>query len=90
MKGKVKFFNTTKGYGFITAEDGKDYFFHHTGIKEGVRINENDDVQFDVEQGERGPKAINIEKASESSEDSSEKSPEEGSQETPEEEKEEA
>lgn len=64
MKGTVKFFNTMKGFGFIAGEDGKEYFVHLTGLKEGVRINENDTVEFDVEQGDRGPKAVNVSKAS--------------------------
>ncbi len=60
MKGKVKFFNETKGFGFITCEDGKEYFVHQTGLKEGVTIHENDEVVFDVEEGDRGPKAVNV------------------------------
>jgi CspA family cold shock protein len=60
MKGKVKFFNDGKGFGFISAEDGKEYFVHITGIKDGAVLTENDDVEFDVEQGDRGPKAVNV------------------------------
>lgn len=60
MKGKVKFFNTTKGFGFITAEDGKEYFVHKTGLQEGVNLHENDPVTFDVGQGDKGPIAINV------------------------------
>ncbi len=64
MKGKVKFFNDMKGFGFITSdEDGKDYFVHQTGLKEGVTITDNDVVEFEVVEGDRGPKAINVEKA---------------------------
>ena len=63
MNGKVKFFNTSKGFGFVIADDGKDYFVHQTGLKEGVVLHENDAVVFDVEQGERGPKAVNVSKA---------------------------
>lgn len=59
MKGKVKFFNTMKGFGFIAGEDGKEYFVHTTGLKEGVAINENDAVTFDVVEGDKGPKAEN-------------------------------
>lgn len=59
MKGKVKFFNTMKGFGFIAGEDGKEYFVHKTGLKEGVVINENDAVTFDVVEGDKGPKAEN-------------------------------
>ena len=63
MKGTVKFFNERKGFGFITAEDGKDYFVHSSGLKEGVTLHENDAVTFDVVEGDRGPKAENVEKA---------------------------
>ena len=61
MKGKVKFFNRNKGFGFIAGEDGKEYFVHQTGLMEGVILNENDSVTFDVEQGDRGLKAVNVE-----------------------------
>ena len=61
MKGKVKFFNDGKGFGFIAGEDNKEYFAHESGIKEGS-IAEDDQVTFDVEEGDRGPKAVNIEK----------------------------
>ena len=60
MEGKVKFFNTMKGFGFITADDGKEYFVHYTGLAEGVNIKENDTVVFDIEEGDRGLKAVNI------------------------------
>ena len=62
MKGTVKFFNNMKGFGFIAGEDGKEYFVHKTGLKEGVSLNENDAVKFEVEQGNRGPKAVNVSK----------------------------
>ena len=65
MKGTVKFFNNGKGFGFIAAEDGKEYFVHMTDLKEGVRLNDNDAVTFDVEEGERGLKAVNVEKVEE-------------------------
>ncbi len=61
MKGKVKFFNTNKGFGFIAGEDGKEYFVHSTSLKDGVSIKDEDAVTFDVEQGDRGPKAANVE-----------------------------
>ena len=60
MKGKVKFFNERKGFGFIAGEDGKEYFVHQTGLAPGVVIRDNDAVTFDVEQGDRGPKAVNV------------------------------
>lgn len=62
MKGKVKFFNEMKGFGFITGDDGKEYFVHQTGVKNGAVITDNDEVEFDVEQGDRGPKAGNVAK----------------------------
>jgi CspA family cold shock protein len=62
MKGTVKFFNNMKGYGFIAGEDGKEYFVHQTGLKEGVSLNEEDSVEFEVEKGDRGPKAVNVSK----------------------------
>jgi cold shock protein len=60
MKGTVKFFNEMKGFGFIAAEDGKEYFVHQTALEEGVSLHENDSVSFDVEEGDRGPKAVNV------------------------------
>ena len=62
MKGKVKFFNQGKGFGFISADDGKDYFVHQSSLNEGVVLNDNDEVTFDVEQGDRGPRAVNVSK----------------------------
>ena len=62
MNGTVKFYNEGKGFGFIAGEDGKEYFVHQTGLKEGVTLNENDAVDFEVEQGDRGPKAVNVNK----------------------------
>ena len=59
MKGKVKFFNRQKGFGFIAGEDNKECFVHKSGIKEGP-IDEDDEVTFDVEEGDRGPKAVNV------------------------------
>ncbi|MBF0558263.1 MAG: cold shock domain-containing protein [Nitrospirae bacterium] len=62
MKGTVKWFNDSKGFGFITAEDGSDVFVHHTSIMgEGFKsLAEGDKVSFDVEKGPKGPKAINV------------------------------
>jgi len=60
MKGKVKFFNEMKGFGFISGDDGKEYFVHQTGLNDGVVIKENDSVNFDVVEGDRGPKASNV------------------------------
>ena len=58
-KGKVKFFNESKGFGFILdAETGKDVFVHSSGLKDQVR--EGDEVTFDVEEGKRGLNAVNV------------------------------
>ncbi len=62
MNGTVKFFNEMKGFGFIAGEDGKEYFVHISAIGEGVRLGEGDSVTFDVEQGDRGPKAAHVKK----------------------------
>lgn len=60
MNGNVKFFNESKGFGFIIAEDSKEYFVHISGINNNAVLRENDAVTFDVEQGDRGPKAVNV------------------------------
>jgi cold shock protein len=60
MEGTVKFFDKVKGFGFISGTDGTEYFVHQTGLQEGVRLNDGDSVSFDVEQGDRGPKAVNV------------------------------
>jgi CspA family cold shock protein len=60
--GTVKWFNASKGYGFIEQEDDQDVFVHHTGINmTGFKtLNEGDQVTFDVEQGQKGPAAVNV------------------------------
>jgi CspA family cold shock protein len=60
--GTVKWFNDSKGFGFISGEDGIDYFVHHTSIQgNGFKsLAEGDKVTFDTEKGEKGPKAINV------------------------------
>ena len=66
LKGKVKWFDSKKGYGFIEREDGeKDCFVHASAVRDaGLRLNENDPVEFEIENGEKGPSAINISKTS--------------------------
>ena len=60
--GTVKWFSKTKGYGFIEQEDGTDVFVHHSGINAtGFKtLNEGDRVSFNVEQGKKGPSAVNV------------------------------
>jgi CspA family cold shock protein len=62
MKGTVKWFNDEKGYGFITSEDGKDVFAHFSQIqKDGFKkLEEGEEVTFDITEGQKGPQAANI------------------------------
>ncbi len=62
MKGTIKWYNARKGYGFVQGEDGKDIFVHRSSVPEGVFLNEGDAVEYEVEDSDRGPKAINIKK----------------------------
>lgn len=60
--GTVKWFNSQKGYGFITMEDGKDIFVHHNSIQgNGFKtLDEGEQVEFEVRQGPKGPQADNV------------------------------
>ena len=62
MKGKIKWYNPRKGFGFIETEEGKDIFVHRTSVPEGTRLDEGDKVEFETEDSDKGPKAINIKK----------------------------
>ena len=63
-QGTVKWFNADKGFGFITREDGSDVFVHFSAIQgEGFKtLDEGQKVEFDVEEGNRGPQATNVTK----------------------------
>ena len=62
MNGKVKWFDSKKGYGFITCEDGKEVFVHYTGIaKEGFKsLTEGQEVVFEIGEGAKGEQAVNV------------------------------
>ena len=62
MKGKIKWFNPRKGYGFIIGEDGKDIFVHQTDIPTGTNLNNDDLVEYEVETSDRRLKAKNVKK----------------------------
>lgn len=59
--GTVKWFSTQKGYGFIAQEEGQDIFVHITGLAPGTsNLQENQTVEFEVREGQKGPQAINV------------------------------
>ena len=62
VRGRVKWFNDQKGYGFITPESGKDVFVHFSAIKgDGFKtLSEAQEVEFDIEQGAKGEQAVNV------------------------------
>ncbi len=62
MKGKVKFYNTMKNFGFIEPNEGDDDLFVHRSDIEGNYLKEGDEVEFESEEGERGPRAVNVKK----------------------------
>ena len=57
-KGTVKFFNDAKGFGFIKGENGQEVFVHVTGLID--KIKDNDSVVFDIQEGKKGPNAVNV------------------------------
>jgi len=60
MEGKVKWFNDTKGFGFIQGDDGNDYFVHLTQLPRDTEVKENDRVSFDPVRTEKGQQAQNV------------------------------
>jgi CspA family cold shock protein len=68
LRGKVKWFNNSKGYGFIGQDDGPDVFVHFSAIlTEGYKsLQEGDDVEFEIIQGQKGPQADRVTKANSS------------------------
>ena len=64
MKGPVKWFNAKKGFGFISDEEGKDVFVHFSALQmDGFKVlEEGDEVEFEVIDGEKGPQAANVTK----------------------------
>jgi len=60
QKGTVKFFNHSKGFGFITPDEGKDLFVHISNVRNGAQLQDGDKVEFEVEEGKRGPQATEV------------------------------
>src|SRR3989338_364376 len=77
MEGTVKFYDRTKGFGFIKGNDGKDYYVNSEVLGEGVSLYDNDAVSFDAQEGQRGPKAVNVRKGQGSSHSHKEEAAEE-------------
>ena len=62
MKGTVKWYNGMKGFGFIEVEGEKDVFVHRSAVPDGMRLDEGDEVEFEIEETEKGPQATNLNK----------------------------
>jgi len=60
MKGTIKFYNFKKRFGFVTGEDGKDYFVHESGFETIKGIKDGANVEFEVEPSDKGPKAVRV------------------------------
>ena len=67
MKGKVKWYDATKGFGFIHTEEGNDIFVHYSGFdnEEYEILEEGEEVEFDISEGRRGPHAVSVKKIEE-------------------------
>jgi len=59
-QGTVKFFNHTKGFGFITPDEGDDLFVHISNVRNSEQLQDGDKVEFEVEEGKRGPQATEV------------------------------
>ena len=59
-QGTIKFYNRNKRYGFIKGDDGSEYFFHETGLYDGIYVKDDDKVEFTVVDGDRGKKAVDV------------------------------
>lgn len=62
MEGTVKWYNDMKSYGFIQIEEGKDVFVHRNALEKGTVLREGDRVEFEIQETEKGPQAINVKK----------------------------
>jgi len=62
MKGKIKWYNEIKGFGFIEVEGEKDVFVHRSALGEGVKVREGEMVEFEVEDSPKGPQATKVSK----------------------------
>ncbi|MCX6661720.1 MAG: cold shock domain-containing protein [Euryarchaeota archaeon] len=60
MKGTVKWYNDMKGFGFLAGEDGKEVFVHRTSVPAGINLREGDQVEYQVEDSDRGQRATNL------------------------------
>ncbi|WP_316847281.1 cold-shock protein [Pedobacter psychrodurus] len=62
MQGTIKFYNESKGFGFVVTENGDEIFVHVTGLID--KVGQNDRVEFEVAQGKKGPNAVNVKRIS--------------------------